>query len=222
MVQTNSLGYISFNNIDEILMNIGAGPYSDTNAIFMQVQYDFEAAENVNYEANGYIYVSLLVNPVAINEETVDYYTPVDTTTMLMDEIPLVTSIEVSSSELIDNTLILTSLYEGKDKQENSYRLCFEYAEPRVDNGSGKNIYTLFLRAIKEIDGEKLTDTYAATNAYDVRNILRELSNREQALGNKDYFLLDVMYLKELDEEKNILTWDSPTAMVPCRIVTED
>jgi hypothetical protein len=187
--------------------------YDEGDWMYVSFAYDWDSPENVNWEANGYVSVTLLTAPTAIPKGIVTPST--DTTQVMTNEIALTKGAynpnHYQFRSIKQRELMFTSDYSGMTDQKTEFMLYYDFnSEPYVSNDF--NTYTLYVRAIKTDEGKSPKINYHMPNSYNTKMILDLIYAREKAAG-KTAFNLAFRYVSEIDEETHELTWESDTEM---------
>lgn len=194
--------------------------YFDGDWVYVNFSYDFGTPENANYEANGYVNVTLLESPVAIPAGIVMPFS--DTTKVMANEIALLQGFHYSTYAPIatlGGDIMFASTYSNSTDQETSFWLYYDYSKEPVASDSG-NIYTLYVRATKTAEGKDPKQNLAALNYYDIESILNTIYAREKGAGKTNFFF-DIRHIDEIDEETGELTWKSNTTLFTMYVPTE-
>jgi hypothetical protein len=182
--------------------------YDDGDWAYVNFAFDMETPENVNWEANGYITVTLLTAPTKISEGVVAYSS--DTTKAMDNEITLLQGIYITQDlapSLRGGDFMFASAYTTLKDQETSFMVYYDYTKEPVASDN-LNTYTLYVRAIRAVEGKEPKSDMAMPYYYNMESILNTIYSRERA-ANKEYFNFAIRHVSEIDEETGELTWKS-------------
>lgn len=167
------------------------------DCVLVSFNWNLDSDINNNYQNRGYVEVSLLSSPTAINKVSADRYLG-DTTNPLTNEIAVTRG--MSSAAYVNGCFFVTSHYEGMTKQTNSWKLSIDESQkPTVKDGI--NIYTFYLRAIREENGVSPSGEFVDINAFDIKYIIDAINDNEKTSNSSQYFGINLKYASKIEKD---------------------
>ncbi|WP_277464266.1 hypothetical protein [Parabacteroides sp. PF5-6] len=179
--------------------------YNEGDWVYIDLSYDMDSEENANAEANGYIYITLLANPVTVQRADISYR---DTTQLAPNEIALTyAAVNVGYPQyfMLNGDLLMNSVFKEQTDIRYNFEIYYDNNQEPYQHDS-RNTYTFYIRAIRTLEGKSPEIEYMVPNYYEVESILKSIDVKEQAAGKTEYNIA-FRYINKIDTEKEEFTW---------------
>ena len=179
---------------------------SEGNCFFVSYEIDYDKEENsaANIEANGYILVDVYHKPEIDRWNVSAVLT--DTSQVLMDEVVLNYAIMNGEFVYIKGIFFVNSALIMPADQQMYWNLSYDY-DNMMSEEQGFRYYNVYLRASIRVASTKSKDGYIITNAFDMKNYLENVANKEKESGGTS-FRIRFHYASEISEDGQI-KWSS-------------
>lgn len=128
-------------------------------------------------------------------------------TTVLLENEEFLSSVNVKRSVYIDDFLFVGTQHRLYLENENEiFGLFYNSEEALESDGVENRVYDLFLRAFKLGGGDTLSRKFVYTTAFDIGQLVGQISPIEQAAG-KDKIPFRIKYASKYDEALEQMSW---------------
>jgi hypothetical protein len=178
--------------------------FTEGDCIMFDYSVNLESQENANYQANGVIHGTLAgLSPVDL------YYcsaSMTDTTTLLDKEQPIAYAMDANMGwSVVANKLFLFSDFKYFTDQKTEWSMSYRPELIAEDDGYGKHVYSLFLRAALRVEGKAPELTTVVANAFDIGRFIEIITAQEKRAGSTAAYI-KINYIKEIKSEAPVWT----------------
>lgn len=178
---------------------------------FIDLTVDFSSAENANAADNGY-YLATVGNIDPITKG-VSIRQVADTTVLLADEQPVA---ELGIATYLSGHFLMGAAFDQLKDQRNRWELSYDPAQEPKEDKNGNRYYDLFIRVVKQYDGEGSSTKEQVYRAFEAKSFVDKCIEKEKAEG-KSAVNFKFNYLKSFTtkDNKTEMTWTAYSATMP-------
>lgn len=172
--------------------------------VVFRYSIDYDAPEN----KGGNKYITATV-PECIKMTTLSA-SPVLDTVLVKNELTI-SDVQLAWNMIKGHIFVSTTHPAVSKDQTNRYEMFYDVSNPVVDNG--ERIYDLYIRSIKEKEGNSVAAAGSMINAFNVKYFITQASQREKADGKKE-LKFRFKYYKEFDKDTTQGTWATSQSII--------